>query len=348
MSNSSSPREAAQIEQNKQRRIQALVPQATPVRPDGKKPQFIIITGQPGAGKTTTQKGVTNALGPSTATYDRDDNAKIHPRHARIMRDNGLQGQAAVERRLPDDLHEELIGPLRGDTGGPKYDVVASYPFGHTEHADHWLDGFRDRAYETTVVFVATHDTNSMLGIAHRYQQDRDDPTKGYGRWVEPRVHDVIYMNHPQVAHELESTGKVDHIYVTSRDGEVLYENHLNPHGAVQEALGAREAIIEERARTPTPQEIARFDSAVAYLRGTDRSGRTRPVADMVRMTVDYVEQEHRQLRPARTEVAAPTTSGAGRTIDAALQEQFQEPTAAAGPPRTATAPHLERLSRRG
>ncbi|MEV2278282.1 zeta toxin family protein [Nocardiopsis sp. NPDC049922] len=120
MSYSSDPRDAARVEQNKNRRIRALVPGDVPVRSDGEKPQFIIIAGQQGAGKTTTQERVTDALGVSVATYDGDDNAKIHPRYDEIMRDNGLQGQSAVERRLPTGLHEELIGHLRGDMGGPK------------------------------------------------------------------------------------------------------------------------------------------------------------------------------------------------------------------------------------
>ncbi|WP_067609310.1 zeta toxin family protein [Nocardiopsis listeri] len=290
---------------------------------------------------------MSQALGASVATYDGDDNAEIHPRYAEIMRDNGLQGHSAVERRLPDDLHEELIGHLRGDMGGPKYDVIASHPFGHTKHADYWLDGFRDRGYETTAVFVTTHESNSMLGIAHRYQKDRDDLGKGYGRWVDPRLHDAMYLNTPHIAHEFESTNRVDHIYVTNRDGEVLYENHRNPDGSMRKDLGAREAIIEERDRTPAPQEIARFDAIVAYMRSTDPAVRTEPVDDMVKMAVDYAEQDHQALRRDGTMTTAPTAPPR-RTIDAALQEQLQDKTVVPEPAKTATASRLARLAQSG
>ncbi|MFD6951686.1 MULTISPECIES: zeta toxin family protein [unclassified Nocardiopsis] len=349
MSHSSDPREAAWIELRKNQRISDLIPEDVPARSAGKKPRFIIITGQQAAGKTKTQKDVTSALGEQpVASYDGDDNAEIHPRYAQIMRANGLQGQSAVERRLPTDLHEELIGHLRGDMGGPKYDVVASHPFGQPEHADYWLDAFRDRGYETTAVFVATHESNSMLGIAHRYQKDRDDPTKGYGRWVDPRLHDASYTNNPHIAHYLESTGKVDHIYVTDRNGEVLYENHRTPDGSMQNDLGAREAIIEERGRTPTPQEIARFDSIVAYMRSTDPAVRTEPVDDMVTMTVDYAEQDHRDLRSKGTTVAAPTASGPRRRIGEALQEQFQDTTAVPEPAKTGAVSRAARIAQSG
>ncbi|NYH53006.1 hypothetical protein HNR06_002595 [Nocardiopsis arvandica] len=292
---------------------------------------------------------MTSALGEQpVATYDGDDNAEIHPRYAEIMRDNGLQGQAAVERRLPPDLHEELIGHLRGDMGGPRYDVVASHPFGQQEHADYWLDAFRDRGYETTAVFVATHESNSMLGIAHRYQKDRNDPTKGYGRWVDPRLHDAAYTNSPHVAHHLESTGKVDHIYVTDRNGEVLHENHRDPDGSMQNGLGARKAITEERGRTPTPQETARFDSTVAYMRSTDPAVRAEPVEDMVTMTVDYAVQDHQDLRRRGTPVAAPTASGPGRRIGEALQEQFQDRAAVPEPAKTGAVSRAARIAQSG
>ncbi len=348
MSHTSDPRDAAQIEQNKNRRIRSLVPDDVPVRSGGEQPQFIIIAGQQAAGKTTTQERVVHALGTSAATYDSDDNAKIHPRYAEIMRDNGLQGQSVVEQKLPADLHEELIGHLRGDMGGPKYDVVASHPFGRQEYADYWIDGFRSRGYETTVVFIATHESNSMLGIAHRYQRDRDDPTREYGRWVDPRLHDMAYANNPHVAHYLESTGRVDHIYVTNRNGEVLYENHRTPDGSMRNDLGAREAIVKERNRIPTPQETARFDSTVAYMRSTDPAVRTEPVDDMVKMTVDYAEQDQQGLRRSGTVVAEPTASGPQRTIGEALQEQLQETTVAPGPARTGRTSRAMRIAQSG
>lgn len=309
MSYSSDPQDAALIEQLKNERIDELVPDDVPERSKGERPQFVILAGQPGTGKTTNQQAVIRALGDSSvATYDGDDNAKIHPRHDEIMRNGGLAGHANVEQKLPPDLQEQLLGHLRGDTGGPKYDVVASHPLVGQEHADYWLNGFRDRGYETTVVFVATHESNSALGIAHRYQKGRDDPSKEYGRWVGPHSHDAAYGNNPRIAHELESTGKVDHIYVTSRDGAVLHENHRNPDGSMQNDLGACEAIIGERNRTPTPEEIARFDATVAHMRSRDPAVRTEPVDDMVKMAVDYAEQDHRELRRNGTPVAAGVT----------------------------------------
>lgn len=341
--------EAALIEQAKKDYIQELVPDDVPVRADGEKPQFIILAGQQAAGKTTTQERVAEALGGRlVATYDGDDLAEIHPRYSEIMRNNGLQGQSAVEQKLPGGLYEEVIGHLRGDMGGPKYDVVASHPFEQKKHADLWLDGFRSRGYETTVVFIAAHESTSLLGIAHRYQKGRDDPTRGYGRWVGPSLHDTAYLNNPRIAHYLESSGKVDHIYVANRSGEVLYENHRNPDGSMQNDPGAREAIIEERNRTPTPQEIAHFDSIVAYMRSTDPAVRTEPVDDMVKMAVDYAEQDHKNLRRKGNALAAPTAPTSRRTIGEALREQLRDAAVAPEPVKISGTSRAARIARGG
>jgi hypothetical protein len=239
-----------------QQRIDELTPRVAPNRGAGELPRAILIGGQQAAGKTTTQQLVHRALGEDqVASYDGDDNAEAHPRYNAIMRANGIHGQAIVQHNLPSRLHFACLQHLR--TGEPKYDVVASHPLQREDWAKGWVDGFRDNGYRVSAVYIATNESNSLLGIANRYQQDRDD--RGYGRWVDPAWHDESYTGVPQTAHALESQGYVDDIYVVNRDGQVLYENHRNPDGTMQRAPGAAQAIVDERNRPPTPAERDRF-----------------------------------------------------------------------------------------
>ncbi|MEU3017719.1 zeta toxin family protein [Nocardiopsis sp. NPDC007018] len=332
-------REAEIFHARKRTRIENLVPADAPNRRAGERPQLVLVTGQPGAGKSTVQRNVVCALGPSAASYDSDDNAEIHPRYTEIMREYGLQGQTAVERELPGSLHGELLGHLCGATGGPKYDVVASFPFARPEGVTSWLRPFSARGYGTTVVFTATHESNSVLGIAHRYQKDRDDALKGYGRWVEPTLHDVVYAESPPLAHALESTGRVDHIYVVNRDAEVLYENHRGADGTMSEPLGAAKAIVQERIRAPTPKEIKDFDSAVAYMRSTDPEVRPLPLEAVVTRGVYLAEMDHLDLRRRGKRGAEPR-----KTLGAALEEQLRQ---APGSERSATAAKLSHMARK-
>jgi hypothetical protein len=154
-------------------------------------------------------------------------------------------------------------------------------------------------SYRVSVVYIATNESNSLLGIANRYQQARD--ATGVGRWLDPTLHETAYDGVPETAHLLESQAYVDDIYVVNRDGQVLYENHRRADGTMERTPpGARDAIIAERNRPPTPEERDRFmRTADHLLRGRDPSlPRLEPV---VRYTVDEavdLEQARPQPQP--------------------------------------------------
>ncbi|USY21315.1 zeta toxin family protein [Nocardiopsis exhalans] len=270
-----------------------------PDRSPDERPRAVIIGGQQGAGKTTTQKIVHGELGGSrVALYDGDDNAKSHPHYEEIAREHPSEGHGMAEGYLPDDLHQRCMDHLRA--GETKYDVVASHPLGRKDWAESWVKGFSDEGYHTSVAFVATHESNSLLGTADRYQKGRD--RQGHGRWAERATHDRTYAEIPNVAHHLESEGLVDSIYVTDRDGGLLYENHRGPDGQMVDPLGARDAIVEERSRPPTQAETDRFESRVAYLRDPERLGPDREaeqVSDRVLSRNDDAERLHEQSREA-------------------------------------------------
>ncbi|GAB3687008.1 zeta toxin family protein [Nocardiopsis oceani] len=254
-----------QLERAVQARLADLTPLTAPDRSPGERPRVVFIAGQPGVGKTTTQKFVRSELGGSRiALYDGDDNAKVHPHYEAIAREYEFDGHHIADRQLPDDARKRYLDHLRG--GATKYDVVVSHPFGNQESAENWVRGFADEGYHTTVAFIAVHNSISLLSIADRYQVSRDE--YGYGRWVERGTHDRFYEAIPDVAHHLESHGLVDSMYVATRDNAFIYQNHRGADGHMSDPLGARELIIAERSRPPTQAETDHFDSRVAYLDG--------------------------------------------------------------------------------
>ncbi|MFI5500054.1 zeta toxin family protein [Nocardia asteroides] len=288
MKSSSSVSEA--IERNKLLRLQELTPQVPPVRSEGQRPQAIIIAGQPGAGKSSTQEALAAALGSGFASYDADDNVDVHPHRSKIMKKSGLQGHEAVRREVPPSHHGEYLAHLRGDNGGPKYDMIVSAPT-----AGRYADDFKDSGYEVSVVYIATDESNSMLGIADRYQSAVD--SHGAGRWVDPRAHDALYGQIRPEAHDLESNAKADHLYVVDRDARVLHQNHRAPGGTMQNDIGAADAIYRERNRKPTAAESDRFRQRVERLRSTDPSIRTKPVDPEVLELTGYAEQAHKYVQ---------------------------------------------------
>lgn len=247
------PAEAAEVTD---RRLNQITPLFPPSRVPGMRPMAVLIGGQPGAGKSTTQRLVHRALGEhTTASYDFDDNAVAHPRYAAILGKGRIDAHRDVHEHLPQDLHRRCLDHLtKGET---QYDLVASAPLSWDQGAKPWVDGLANEGYRVAVVYIATNDANSLLGVADRYQEAVD--TDGIGRWVDPRLHDQAYRGVPDAAHALESQAYVDDIYVVDRDGNVLFENHRLPDGTMEREPGARQAIIDERERPPTPAEREHF-----------------------------------------------------------------------------------------
>lgn len=245
------------IRANTDRRIDDLTPDTPPSRAPGERPQLFLIGGQTAAGKTTAQEHILWSMPDgSVASYDGDDNVEVHPRMADLMRGHGKAGHVRVGEEVHDagcDVHGELLAHLRGEYGGHQYDVLASHPLGRQRWARAWFEDFAREGYETTVLFVATHASNSRTDLVHRYRRGVDDPVIGYGRWVDPDLHEEFYSNGPDIADALEREGVVDHALVLSRSGEVLHENHRTPAGGWERSSGARAAVLAERARTKRP-----------------------------------------------------------------------------------------------
>jgi hypothetical protein len=283
------------------RRVAQLTPAEPPDRAPGVQPVVVLIGGQPAAGKTTIQELIHAALDADrTASYDFDDDAPAHPRYDAIVRAHGVDGHRIVDESLPPELGRR--------------DAVVSAPLQSEEAAKAWIDGFRDRGYRVTVVYVATNEANSLLGLANRYQQAKDDT--GIGRWVKPGHHDHAYRGVPDAAHALESQGYVDDIYVVDRDGQVLFENHRDPDGSMQRPPGARDAIVAERNRPPTPAERERFLATARPLRQRDPA--LPPLEEAVDDTVrDAMRREAMRGAP----VAGDREPQAGNRLDQRLVE---------------------------
>ena len=326
------------------RRIAEITPEEVPERGPGDSPRVVFIAGQPGAGKTTTQDIVQRELGESqVALYDGDENAMAHSNYEDIVRENPFDGHGIADQHLPDDAHQRYMNHLR--SGETKYDMVVSHPLGKKEWAEAWTQGFSDEGYHTSVAFIATHESNSLLSTADRYQVSRDE--RGHGRWVERETHDRFYNEIPDVAHHLESRGLVDSMYVTTRDGELIYENHKGADGQMVDPPGAREAIIAERSRPPTQAETDYFNSRVAYLSDKDRLGpeqEAEPISGRVADTRDGaadLHERHRELSADR-ETSERSDKGLSQSLRQQAATDRQTPREQAPSEKEHTAPESE------
>lgn len=280
---------AAEAEAVIARRLAEVVPARQPSRAAGERPRFVVLAGQPGAGKSTAQEQIRAILGPETvAVYDLDDNPSAHPRYAAVMRAGGLSGDYQVRQSLPRDLGARCLEPVRQG----RYDVIMSAPLVSEASATQLAAGWKDD-YRTSAVYIATSKADSTLGVANRYQQGRD--TDGVGRWVP--LADTQYLFEPisETIAAVERDAVFDDLYVVDRNGRVLHENHLaEGSDRLLNAPGASTAIDREQNRPPTESEDRRFrHTAYQLLEGRDpRLGPLDPqVEEMVRTAMRWHQE---------------------------------------------------------
>lgn len=311
-------------------RLDEITPLQPPVRLTGVRPLAVLIGGPPGAGKSTIQRLLQQSLGASSvAVSDLDDDLPAHPRYDAIMKAHGLQAPKLIRQGLPSDLGRRCLDHLRS----LRCDVITSAPFdaeGSTKDCAH---GFGQVDYRTVLVYVMTHEANSALGRADRYQRACDDV--GYGRWSDSDRCLRCYVLIPDTAGAIEVASAVDDLYVVDRNGYVLYENHRGGDGLMLPPFRAKEEILAELNRPPTPEEHELFVATAQPL--LNRDDLTKPVADLVQWAWD----EHAR-RPA------PQPLSRGIRLDQRLIDLRHITGSGLAPPRPIVLPSKASDSTRG
>jgi len=204
-------------------------------------PRLLLFGGQPGAGKSTLQRLVLPVLPEGTVSYDGDDLLRLAPDYEWAMGADDAAASLSLVRQV-GGLHGLAMEYVRAG----RVDAVCSHPLGRADWAASWVGGFRDAGYRVEVAFVATHASNSRHALADRHARARAH--QGFGRVMPAIHHDRFYLGVPNTVEFLETHRLVDSLYVLSRDGEVLYANHLRDGDWRTEPFG-RTALEAERGR---------------------------------------------------------------------------------------------------
>ncbi|MDT0328923.1 zeta toxin family protein [Nocardiopsis sp. DSM 44743] len=210
--------------------------------PAREHPRALLFGGQPGSGKSTLQRLLLPALPEGTVSYDGDDLLRTSPDYEWAMGLDDRTASRTVARQV-GVLHGLAMEHIRAG----RVDVLCSHPLGRADWAAEWVGGFRAAEYRVEVAFVAVHASNSRFSLMDRHRRSRED--QGFGRWLPETLHDRFYQGVPNTIEFLETHRLVDSLYVLSRDGEVLYANHLGPDGDWRSEPFGRIALEAERGR---------------------------------------------------------------------------------------------------
>jgi predicted ABC-type ATPase len=276
-------------------------------------PRVVIVAGQPGAGKSYTERAVITDLRLDTfMSVDPDDLRPYHPDYQRLAQidDRTVDSHTVQASRLWNTM------ALKHATSH-RFNIVWSTPLTGLDVLD-WVSlFFRNRGYRIDLAVVAVDDIRSKLGILHRYQRGRD--SVGTGRMVPFDYHDRVYASLPGSLSDAETRNLVDGIHLYTRGGQPLYRNVVDDRQWQRTPAVAR-AFADARLRPWSKPDVAAFVSVVGWLA-------RHPHVDPA--TQPHLLPEHRctpvaaDLRPLLAQIARAgaerlRTSGAAEAVDLA------------------------------
>lgn len=220
------------------------------------QPVFVLIGGQPGAGKSRVTNAITTQLDNNAIVLDADKFRPQHPHYFEMVEKEPLN----VFDLARDDVNAWL--KQAGDFAiEANRHVVMDGTLRDKDHIAKVAQSYKDNGYKVELNIVATHERFSNTSIFERYEEGLK--SEKIGRYVNPEFHKAAYEALPETIKYLEENKLVDSITIRNRDNIIVYENKLE-NGQWQKEPKAVEALEVERNRQPTAQERERLEKSRA------------------------------------------------------------------------------------
>lgn len=209
-------------EQNEQVFQDVIVPFFTHNRVPSSNPQFIFLTAQPGAGKSTLSAMCSRSMNARPILFGADDLRALHPHRDTILqqdesnyvfitkKDAGLWREKlvdyAIKHRYNLLIESILVNPN-------------DYKLGTIERA-------RQAGYKVTCAALGVHEQQSLLGMYSRYEEQKRLTGKGFAPTLVQ--HQNAYQMLPQIIGNMHNFKTVDSIAIYNRNLEQFYYGPTN------------------------------------------------------------------------------------------------------------------------
>ena len=209
---------------------------------DGKeksdKPTFVLLTGQPGAGKTTASAKYAQMLEPEPVKFGGDDLRILLPYASELLRDNPLEYPFITKNDM-SWARNRLVADTLANQYNLQIDSILSNP-------NDWRMGTlmqaKESGYRVECVALGVHRFLSEVSMFGRREEQIKGAGVGFPVTMEP--HDVAYDLLPEVVAKMYTEGVADKVSIYNRVFENYYDTDKaeNPNGQ-----GIMRAIIKSR-----------------------------------------------------------------------------------------------------
>ncbi|RZT75511.1 zeta toxin [Pseudonocardia sediminis] len=269
-------------------------------------PVVTILMAQPGAGKSRIASNIREALddGGGVVEVDSDLYKPFHPDYAELMMTDDQNMAAAIGpdgrawmAQVQDYVRHHRLHAIVHDTAQDPESALGT------------LRAYRDAGFGTAVVALGVHESQSLQGVLHRYQEQVSE--RGSGRLTVAEKAALSYRGIPATAQLIDERAAADIVAVYRRDIDSAagpaYVNRLGEDGTWAYPPGFAQAIETERARPLTERETTNFTTVQNYLRSN--------LAPELIPRLEHVDALAAQVTPApqAAELAdEPSTSNQG------------------------------------
>jgi predicted ABC-type ATPase len=209
------------------------------------QPQFWIVAGENGVGKTTGMERIAAQLQGPAQKINADDLAEyVEGYHSLAVKDPALAQEEA------GDYTSDWCDRLQEDAGkkGSHILVESSLP-GNLEDDVEFAES---RGYETRLYVIAEPREISWTAVVDRTDKALKSGHIGTNAIVSDSGHTQRYAAWPRAVFDAESGTKFDHIIIARRNGTVMYHNRREERAGVRQWVNepqGLEVLLLERHR---------------------------------------------------------------------------------------------------
>lgn len=217
------------------------------------RPTFVILGGQPGAGKTGLLIESREALKAEGATVSvvGDDLRGFHPGYRALQRSDP-ENAALLTNPDASRWVERLLEEARRR----RVNVVLETTMRQPDSVERIMTAFRASGYRTEARVVAVSERDSWQGMHLRYEATLK--ASGSARFTLKAVHDAAVVGMLTTLERIEEQGLAERVEVRRRSGEPVYVNERE-NGSWRHSRRAADVVLEERDRPPASEDVRRF-----------------------------------------------------------------------------------------
>ncbi len=234
---------------DKQREIwynQVIVPMFLEGKKSSEKPTFVLLTGQPGAGKTTAAIKYSQMLNPEPVRFGGDDIRILLPYADKLLRENPAE-YPFISKADMSWAREKLVSDCIDNKFNIQIDSILSNP-------NDWKMGtllkVKDAGYRIECTALGVHRYISEVSMFSR----REEQIKNFGVGfpVTMDTHDKAYEILPAVVAKMYKEGVADKVSIYNRIFENFYDTDKveNPseEGIIGGIIKSRESYLSKES----------------------------------------------------------------------------------------------------